>query len=68
MFKHLTINITLQGEENRVTALDDLVRSEEVAGRVAELIGHGYREGSFALSNPDYPMSVAWNCTTTENY
>nr|DAV65760.1 MAG TPA: hypothetical protein [Caudoviricetes sp.] len=48
-------------------SLDDVIRSEDVAGRIGALIGEGYREGSFDFSISDEPLSVAWNCTTSES-
>lgn len=66
MYKHLNISITLQGVDTDEISLDDVIRSEDVAARIGSLIGEGYREGSFDFSISDEPMSVAWNCTTTE--
>ncbi|MDS6643204.1 hypothetical protein [Klebsiella pneumoniae] len=66
MYKHLNISITLQGVDTDEISLDDVIRSEDVAGRIGSLIGEGYREGSFDFSISDKPLSVAWNCTTTE--
>ena len=65
MYKHLNISITLCGEEESPEceiSLDDVIRSQDVAGRVATLISEGYRKGTIE----DNPMSVAWNCTTSE--
>jgi len=67
MYKHLNINITLEGVDTDEISLDDVIRSEDVAGRVSALIGEGYREGSFALPVDDQQMSVAWNCTTSDS-
>ncbi|EOB7856079.1 hypothetical protein ACIW62_003275 [Klebsiella pneumoniae] len=66
MYKHLNISITLQGVDTDEISLDDVIRSEDVAGRIGSLIGEGYREGSFDFSISGEPLSVAWNCTTTE--
>ena len=66
MYKHLNISITLQGVDTDEISLDDVIRSEDVAGRIGSLIGEGYREGSFDFSISDEPLSVAWSCTTTE--
>ncbi|AKL03805.1 hypothetical protein ACB381_18240 [Klebsiella michiganensis] len=66
MYQHLNISITLQGVNTDEISLDDVIRSEDVAGRVGVLIGEGYREGSFDFSISDEPMSVAWNCTMAE--
>lgn len=67
MYKHLNISITLQGVDTDQISLDDVIRSEDVAGRIGALIGEGYREGSFDFSISDEPMSVDWNCTTSES-
>lgn len=67
MYKHLNISITLEGVDTEEISLDDVIRSEDVAGRVGALIGEGYREGSFPLPMGDQQMSVAWNCTTSES-
>lgn len=59
MYKHLNISITLQGVDTDEISLDDVIRSEDVAGRIGSLIGEGYREGSFDFSISDEPLSVA---------
>lgn len=56
MYRHLNVSITL----------DDVIHSQDVAGRVVTLISEGYREGMFDFHIEDNPMSVAWNCTTSE--
>ncbi|EPG9194099.1 hypothetical protein [Enterobacter hormaechei] len=70
MYKHLNISITLCGEETCTDelkiSLDDVIRSQDVTTRVATLISEGYREGTFDFHIEDSPMSVAWNCTTSE--
>ena len=69
MYKHLNISITLCGEEassESEISLYDVIRSQDVAGRVATLISEGYREGTFDFHIEDNAMSVAWNCTTSE--
>lgn len=67
MYKHLNISITLEGLDTDEISLDDVIRSEDIAGRVGALIGEGYREGSFPLSMGVQQMSVAWNCTTSDS-
>ena len=69
MYKHLNISITLWGDEASSEceiSLDDVIRSQDVAGRVATLISEGYREGTFDFHIDDKPMFVAWNSTTSE--
>lgn len=71
MYKHLNISITLCGEETFTDelqiALDDVIRSADVAGRIGTLIGEGYGEGTFDFHIEDNAMCVAWNCTTSES-
>lgn len=67
MYKHLNISITLEGVDTDEISLDDVIRSEDVTERIGALIGEGYREGSFDFFISDEPMSVAWNCTTSES-
>lgn len=67
MYKHLNISITLKGMNTDEISLDDVIRSEDVAMRIGSMIGEGYREGAFDFSISDEPMSVAWNCSTSES-
>lgn len=43
MYQHLKYQHPLQGVNTDEISLDDVIRSEDVAGRVGVLIGEGYR-------------------------